>query len=78
MQTNPHTWFGLVLGGVGVVTMLEKQSTFSTNITSPELKCDPSSLKNRIFIFIQSQTRVRDVIPSSDAEIMGAGGKSLS
>lgn len=44
MQTNPHTWFELVLG-VGVVTMLEKQNTFSTNITSPELKCDPSSLK---------------------------------
>lgn len=44
MLANPHTWFGSVLG-VGVVTMLEKQSTFSTNITFPELKCDPSSLK---------------------------------
>lgn len=44
MQANPCTWFGLVLG-VGAVTTLEKQSTFSINITSPELKYDPSSLK---------------------------------
>lgn len=44
MQAYPCTWFGLVLG-VGAVTTLEKQSTFSINVTSPELKYDPSSLK---------------------------------
>lgn len=44
MQASPYTWFGLVLG-VGVVTVLEKQSTFGVNIASPELKYDPSSLK---------------------------------
>lgn len=29
VQASPHTWFELVLG-VGVMTILEEQNTFST------------------------------------------------
>lgn len=61
MQANPHTWFGLVLG-VGVVTMLEKQSTFST---SPELKCDPSSVKKWDIHLYSEPNRSKECNPKS-------------
>lgn len=73
MQASPYTWFGLVLG-VGVVTALEKQSTFGVNIASPELKYDPSSLKKWDIQPYSEPNRGKGYNPKS----MGAKRKSLS
>lgn len=73
MQANPCTWFGLVLG-MGAVTTLEKQCTLSINVTSPELKYDPSSLKKRDIQLYSEPNTGKGCNPKS----MGAKGKSLS